>query len=179
MFQTVNSIIQRVLGLAGALSGLLLLALVATILADVIGRNAFNSGSTQLQELEWHLNAAIFLLALGYAYSRGAHVRIDVVAQRFSPRTKAVIEVIGIVFLLIPYCFALISFGADYWSASYAFNEASASATGLPYRWILKGVMVFGFVLLGLSGIAVLVDRLIFLFEGKGSANQPDAGART
>ena len=158
------------------IAGILLLCLICVILTDVVGRNAFDSGSTQLQELEWHLNACVFLLTLGYAYLRGAHVRIEVLIHRFSARQSALIEILGCLFLAMPYCIALLVFGVDYLAASYAFNEASASATGLPFRWILKGIMVGGFGLLLLAVLSTCLKSLRDVMRADGES-MPSARA--
>jgi len=51
----------------GALSAILLLVLVANVFYDVVMRYLFNDVSIAMQELEWHLFSAIFLLGTAYA----------------------------------------------------------------------------------------------------------------
>ncbi len=158
----------------GRLAGWLALVLVAVILFDVVMRRWFVVGSTRLQELEWHLHGALFLLAMGYAYARGTHVRIEVLHERFSPRTQAAIELGGLLLLLLPFLGALIWFGWDYLVLSFAIDEASPSPTGLPHRWIIKGVMLLGFVLLGLAAAARIIEAVVFLFGPPSLAGKTD-----
>ncbi|MGE0745421.1 MAG: TRAP transporter small permease subunit [Rhodospirillales bacterium] len=113
-------------------------------------------GSTKLQELEWHLHTVLFALCLGYAYLRGAHVRIDLVRERMGACTRLWVEVAGIVLFLLPFCAVVLWFGAGFVARSFADGEMSASAAGLGQRWIIKGVLVAGFALLGLAGVATL-----------------------
>ncbi|RMF75820.1 MAG: TRAP transporter small permease subunit, partial [Alphaproteobacteria bacterium] len=156
-WERIHRLAQALEGLTravGRLAGWLALALVAVILFDVMMRRWFVVGSTRLQELEWHLHGALFLLAMGYGYTRGAHVRIEVLHDRLSPRTQAAVELAGLLLLLLPFLGALIWFGWDYLVLSFSMDEASPSPTGLPHRWIIKGVMLFGFVLLGLAALA-------------------------
>jgi TRAP-type mannitol/chloroaromatic compound transport system permease small subunit len=120
-------------------------------------------GSTQLQELEWHLHTVLFMFCLGYAYIKGAHVRIDLVRERLGPRTRAVIEIIGIVFLLLPFCALIITYGIDFVAASFSQHEGSASGGGLGHRWIIKATLPAGIALLALSGIASLLRNLCAL----------------
>lgn len=117
-------------------------------------------GSTQLQELEWHLHTVLFLFCLGYAYVRGAHVRIDLVRDRLGPRARAVIEIIGIVLFLLPFCGLVVVYGADFAAASFAQGEGSASGGGLAHRWIIKAALPLGAGLLALSGVAALLHQL-------------------
>ena len=87
--------------------------------------------STKFQDLEWHLHAALFLLCLGFAYVRNAHVRIELVRERFSPEVKAWLELIGSVIFLLPYATIVLYFSYEFAMRSYDMNEVSASLTGL------------------------------------------------
>jgi len=158
--------LERLSSFIGRLGAWLIVALMLVIITDVTLRHWFVIGSTKLQELEWHLHGGLFLLCLGWAYTKGAHVRIELISERFSPRTQAWIELLGCLLLLLPYVIAILHFGVDYTSFSYAFNESSASATGLPDRWIIKGAIVFGFAILGIAGVARALNAVVFLFGG-------------
>lgn len=138
--------------------------LIIVILFDVITRRFFVLGSTKLQELEWHIHAVLFLFCLGYAYIKDAHVRIDLFRERLSRRKILWIELIGCLFFLIPYAFIVIYYGVDWWNRSFTQNEMAASATGLPYRWIIKAALPIGFVLLLFSGIGMAFRKIVQLF---------------
>lgn len=155
-----NAFVDRV----GRLAAWLAVAMMLVILTDVILRRYFIIGSTKLQDLEWHLHGGLFLLCLGFGYLRGAHVRIELVWERFSQRTKVAIEALGCLLFLLPYCAAILKFGFDYAEMSYLNQEVSASSTGLPMRWIIKFVLVAGFGILAMAGVATLIRALIFLF---------------
>lgn len=169
-----ESIARSALGLAGALerlvaavgrwAGWLLPLLAALIVADVVLRRWFVIGSVKLQELEWHLHGAVFLFALGYAYLRGAHVRIELLHERVSPRGKAWVELLGILLALLPFCLAVLWFGIDYAERAFLVGEASPSPTGLPHRWIIKSALVAGIVLLALAGFSRLIRVTVYLF---------------
>jgi len=148
----------RVTDFFGKIGAWLILPMMAVILFDVIMRHWFNVGSTMLQELEWHLHGALFLLAMAWAYNKNSHVRIELLSEKLNNNVRLYIEVIGIIIFLIPYVLVFIHFGYDYFSLSLANNEVSASQTGLAARYIIKGIMVFGFLLLGLSGVARLLS---------------------
>ncbi|MEZ5757059.1 MAG: TRAP transporter small permease subunit [Emcibacteraceae bacterium] len=130
-----------------------------TIILDVIGRRFMNVGSVALQELEWHFHGALFLLCLGFTYMEDAHVRVDLLRENFSERTNRLIEIIGCLVFLLPYCGVVIYFGIDFTMKSYTAGEMSANTNGLPYRFIIKSLLPIGFLLLGLSAISVLLRR--------------------
>lgn len=140
------------------------LALVAVTIFDVVTRRFLVLGSTKLQELEWHFHVVLFALCIGFAYLKDAHVRIDLVHEHLGERTQWWIELLGCLLFLIPYCVLVIYFAYDFTLRSYLNNEISASATGLSHRWIIKSMIPIGFSLLALSGVTILLRKLIELF---------------
>ena len=162
---------ERLVTVVGRLSGWLMLALMAVIVIDVLLRRWFVIGSTALQELEWHLHGALFLLTLGYAYLRGAHVRIELIHERLEPRKKAWVEFGGLLLALLPYCIAIMWFASDYAARAFIIGESSPSPAGLPSRWIIKSILLIGFALLGLAGLARLIRVSVFLFGPPELAN--------
>lgn len=168
-----NKYLEGFVNLCGRLGAWAIIGLMLVIVTDVILRRFFVIGSTQLQELEWHLHGALFLLAMGWAYQKNAHVRIELVSEKLSNRRKAHVELWGTLLLLAPYSVSLIWFGTDYLMLSWAYGEASPSPTGLGARYIIKGIMVFGFVLLGLTAVARIIDVGLYLF------GEPDTQRKT
>ena len=120
--------------------------------------------STKMQELEWHLHAALFLLCMGFGYVKNSHVRIEIVREKFDSYTKSWLEVIGIVIFIVPYTYLLFLYGFNFAERSYNLNEVSAALTGLSHRWIIKAFLPLGMALLFLGALAVLFRNLVFLF---------------
>ena len=123
--------------------------------------------STKMQELEWHLHAALFLLCMGFGYVKNSHVRIEIVREKFDVYTKSWLEVIGIVLFIFPYTYLLFRFGFNFAERSFNMNEVSAALTGLSHRWIIKAFLPLGMVLLFLGALAVLLRNLVFLFGSR------------
>ena len=73
------------------------LVLVAVLIsaANAIVRKAFDMSSNAFLEMQWYLFSAIFLLCAGYTLLRNEHIRIDVIAGRFSRRTQTWIDIFG------------------------------------------------------------------------------------
>jgi TRAP-type mannitol/chloroaromatic compound transport system permease small subunit len=159
--------IDQALERISATAGWLFVVLTAVICLDVVTRKfgfqLSGMGSTRLQELEWHLHAAIFSFWLGYAYVRNAHVRIDIFTSEASPRAKAILEVLGCLLLALPFSIVALVYLTEYAWIAWIQNESSASITGLPYRFILKAVIAFGFLLLTLSIVSALARSIVCL----------------
>jgi TRAP-type mannitol/chloroaromatic compound transport system permease small subunit len=147
-------------------------ALITVTIFDVVTRRFFVMGSTKLQELEWHFHVVLFAFCLGFAYLKDAHVRIDLVRENLSERTRWWIELLGCLLFLLPYCALVIYFSFDFTVRSFNVDEISASATGLTHRWIIKSAIPIGFSLLALSGLVVVLRKLIELF------GPPDLGRK-
>jgi TRAP-type mannitol/chloroaromatic compound transport system permease small subunit len=147
-------------------SGWLLLVLMTVTCVDVVFRKFGVVGFpyTQAQELEWHLHTTIFSLWLGYNYVINAHPRVDSYTERLGFRRKAWIELSGCLVFALPYTLVLVWYGWDFVKTAYVFNEGSDAALGLPYRWIIKGIMYAGLWLLLLGIVSVLLRLIAFLF---------------
>jgi TRAP-type mannitol/chloroaromatic compound transport system permease small subunit len=116
--------------------------------------------STQLQESEYWFHTFLFALVIGYAYTRQAHVRIDLIRDRVPIRTKYAIEIAGIVFFLLTYAGLGTWFTFLYTQASYFEGESSKSTIGLSHIWVVKSALPAMFVLLGLAGISQLIKAV-------------------
>ena len=160
---------------AGRIAAWAAVLLMVVIVFDVITRRFFVLASTKLQDFEWHLHAVLFLMSLGYAYVRNAHVRIDILQSRLSPRTRAWIELLGAAFLLVPFCVAVLWYGWNFVSRSYLMGESSASQTGLSHRWIIKSFLLAGFALLLVSA-AGSIARQIAMLRGEPQPGTENVG---
>jgi TRAP-type mannitol/chloroaromatic compound transport system permease small subunit len=160
----VSDRLDRVIVKIGKLAAWAGLALILVTIFDVVTRRFLVLGSTKLQELEWHFHVILFAFCLGYAYLKDAHVRIDLVRERLSPRTQWWIEIAGCLLFLIPYCLMVVYYGINFTERSWATSEVSASATGLAYRWAIKAVIPVGFAILGLAAFAVVLRKIVELF---------------
>ena len=147
-------VIDKINEKVGVLTSWLTALLVLVVSYDVCVRYLFGESSVGLQELEWHIFALIFLLGAAYTLNIDEHVRVDVFYTRFSPKQKAWLNLLGSIFLLIPFCIIVIISSQDFISISFRLGETSPDAGGLPARYILKSFIPVSFFFLLLEGIA-------------------------
>lgn len=151
-------------------------AVMGAILYSVIGRYAFGQGSVMLEEMSWHLAGAAWLVGLSYTLVSDHHVRVDVFHERFSGRVKAMVEVFGLLFLLLPFLVIVFKGGIDYFWSSYLQDERSQAPAGLPARWVLKGVMAMAFGLLLVAALSRLSKCFTMLFGWPRPIVRPESG---
>ena len=155
--------------LAGRLAALMAIALVSLVFGLVVARYGLGVGSVAAQEAVLWLHAAIFLLGLAYALRHGAHVRVDVFSQRWSPRARAWVEVGAGVLLLLPLCIFMLAMSWDYVAASWSAREGSRDPGGLPGWYLVKALLPVSALLLMLQGLAETLRALA-------RARSPEAG---
>lgn len=132
------------------------LALMAVIVINVLMKNLFGQGRIEFEEIQWHIYSVLFMLGLAITLATDDHVRVDLLYERFGPRTKAWVDLLGIVGLLLPFVAVLLWYGIPFVADAYATAERSTSPAGLPYRWLIKGMLVVGCALLGVAALARL-----------------------
>jgi len=135
------------------------LILVLVTMYDVIMRYVFKAGSIWIQESEWHLFAANFMLAASWTLLRNGHVRVDLFYVKFSTKTKAWIDLIGSILFLLPFCILIVYSSIPFVFDSWAMLEGSSDPGGLPARYILKSVIPLTFILLALQGISEIIKN--------------------
>jgi len=130
------------------------------ICTDVIMRYLFSSSANWIVELEWHLAAVIFLIGASYALLYDKHVRVDVFYERLGRSSKNWINILGILLFLLPWAAVLIYHGWTYAESAYSYNQGSSQPNGLPARYIIKSFIPFGFFLLALAGLSVVIKSV-------------------
>lgn len=146
--------------------------LVAVVFIDVVMRYAFNTSFVFTQELEWHLFAFIFLMGAGYTLLHDAHVRVDIIYQRLGMRAKAWVNLLGVILFLIPGCLMVIITSWKFVHNAWSVMEGSADPGGIPYRFLIKGALPVGFILLLLQGISMGAHSLMRLLKAEAPEEQ-------
>jgi len=134
--------------------------LVVTLLAVVtaVARSA-DLGSNALIELQWYLFSMIFLLAAGWTLQQDQHIRVDVLAKRWSANTRLWIDLVGHTLVLLPVAVLLMWLGFEHTLTQYLSGEMSADAGGL-IRWPVWALIPIGFLLLILQTLADMARKI-------------------
>ena len=167
--------IESIVTWIGKAASWLFIPMAAIIFYDIVQRTVVNNypafldspfalPSAKMQEMQWHLHGALFMLCLGFAYVKDAHVRIELVRDNMAPRTRVWVELLGAALFLFAYCAVLVRFGYNFTERAFLTGESSAAPTGLSQRWIIKSMLPLGFVILGMTGVSAVLRCLVYLF---------------
>lgn len=156
--------LDGVLTWIGKLASWLWIVVTAVIIWAVVSRYLFGEGSVLLEEVQWHLAGIGWLLGLAYTLVVDDHVRVDVIHERLSLKAQGWIELLGLVFLLLPFLIICVKEMVPYAMNSWSVDETSQAPGGLPDRWALKFVIAGAFSLLAVAAFSRLLKVTAFLF---------------
>ena len=151
----------------------LTLLMVIVTFVVVVMRYVFEVGNIALQESVIYMHSFVFLLGAAYTLKHDGHVRVDIFYRPASERTKAIINLIGTLFLLFPVIGFIGYISWEYVAASWSLKEGSQEAGGLPFRYLLKATLIAMPVLMGLQGLAEM-GRSILVLTGQGHLLEED-----
>ena len=163
--RSVDALSERVGRVASWLVLLMVVVGAGNAVARYLGRFVgANLSSNAYLEAQWYLFSLVFLLGGADALRRDAHVRVDVLYAKLSPRGRAWVELVGSVLLLLPFCLFCLWVSWPSVHASWVVLEGSPDPGGLP-RYPIKSMILVAFTLLLLQGIAGLV-RVVRVLRG-------------
>jgi len=127
--------------------------------ANAVVRKTLDTSSNAWLELQWILFAMVFLLCSPWTLLANEHIRIDIVNNLMPKWMRNAVEVVGHAFFLLPLCIIMVVTAVPFFLKSFAVNEQSGNAGGLP-QWPTKSLVAIGFTLLFIQGISELLKRL-------------------
>lgn len=171
MLTKIEKVIDRFSDALGALCAVLMVLMMLNVFYDAIARYFFRTGSIALQEMEWHLFAVVFLFGMAYTLKEDAHVRVDVLYDRWPEKVKAVVNIAGTLLLLLPLAVLVIDGSIDFVREAWETNEISGDPGGLPYRWVIKSAIPVAFVFLIVSAVGFIL-RNVNIYRGREHARK-------
>jgi TRAP-type mannitol/chloroaromatic compound transport system permease small subunit len=155
--------IGRLNAAIGRLFSWLVLAAVLVCFVVVVQRYVFSTTRLWMQDLYVWLNGATFMAVAGYTLLIDGHVRVDILYRPASVRRKAVMDLVGVLLFLLPFCAVVWIWGFEYVQRSWLLKEASENPGGMPGLFILKTFILAFVVLVGLQGIAMALRSVLVL----------------
>jgi TRAP-type mannitol/chloroaromatic compound transport system permease small subunit len=146
--------IDRFSDLTGKLLSLSMLWLVITISYECFSRYLFNAPTLWVLESSYMTNGSAFMLGCAYALHKGAHVRTDMLYEKFSERKKGIIDLTSYVLLFYPTLITLMLISIDDAWYSFQIHELSEQTPWRPIMWPFRSAIPLAALLLMIQGIS-------------------------
>jgi TRAP-type mannitol/chloroaromatic compound transport system permease small subunit len=147
--------------------------MVVLTFATVLLRYGLNLGWIWLQESVTYLHAMVFMLAAAWAMQTDEHVRVDIFYREHTPRQKAIVNLLGTLFFLVPVCVFILLVSWKYVAVSWAVLESSREAGGLPLVYLQKTLILVLPVLLLLQAVATIRNTIHTLRDARSQSSGP------
>ena len=138
---------------------------IGVIFSNVVMRYVFNTSFVFMAELEWHVFAFVFLMGAGFTLLHDGHVRVDIFYSMMGKKMQAWINVIGVIILLIPSCYLVLTTAIPWVIDAYKVKETSIDPGGIPARFIIKAALPAGYFLMLVQGILLGFKSLLILMD--------------
>jgi TRAP-type mannitol/chloroaromatic compound transport system permease small subunit len=150
-------VIDKITDATGVWVAWLNLPLVAAVAWEVISRYAFNKPTIWSYDVTYMLYSAIFMLGCAYALHKGAHIRTDFFYEKWSDRTRGVVDSVSyIVFFFPSIIMLMVASWSEAWYA-YTINETSEQTNWRPILWPFKALVPLTCAMMLLQGISELI----------------------
>ncbi len=163
MLLKIEKIMDKIIDGVGYITAVLMILMILNVAWDVMMRYVFHNSSIAMQEMEWHIFAVVMLYGTGYALRHDAHVRVDFIYDRLSAKKRAWINIIGTVLFLLPLALLIIYGSYEFVMDAWETNEISEDPGGLPYRWLIKGMIPLSFIFLVFCAIDYIIHNINIL----------------
>lgn len=153
---------DRISAAIGKAAAWLTLLMVLVTFVVVVLRYVFDFGLIWLQESVTWMHAAVFMLGAAYTLHDEEHVRVDVFYGKMTGKRRAWVDLIGVVFFLLPLCGFLAVKAYDFIAISWSMKEASRESGGLPYPMLplLKTALIIMPTTVALQGVSLMMRSL-------------------
>lgn len=142
--------LRNTIALCGKAVAWLTVVMVLLAFAIVVLRYGFNLGWIWLQESVTYLHVTVFTVVAAWALQQDGHVRVDIFYSKMSDKKRALVDLVGTLIFLIPFCIFILVTALPYVSSSWKLLETSREAGGLPMVFLLKTlILVMPALLLG------------------------------
>lgn len=161
------NLIDRTNELVGKMAMWLIVPLTGIVFVEVVRRYAFNSPTIWSFEATSFLCGALFMLVAGFVALRDKHVKVNILYSKFSPKMQAIIDIFTYSICYCSFALILITVGGKYAYKSWLSQEVSWSIWG-PILYPVKMIIPVSAFFFFSQGIALILRRVVFLFEGEG-----------
>ena len=134
--------------------------LVLAVAYEVIARYAFNAPTIWSFDVTYMLYGTIFMLGAAYALHKGAHIRTDFFFEKWSIRTKGIIDSTAYLVFFFPSIFTVPLVSGDEGWYAFEIGETSEQTPWRPILWPFKMVVPLACLLLLIQGVSETIKSV-------------------
>lgn len=150
----------------GTICNYTVLIVTALVVFEVMSRRVFNAPTVWTFEMITMIYGFYILITLGYGMLLKVNVSVDLLYNKFSPKSKGILDLITFIIFFFPFTILVLYAGINFAAISWAGLEKSWSVWAPPL-YHFKTVIPIGIGLLLLQGISEFIKRLIYVVTGK------------
>lgn len=149
----------------GWLCGLGILLMGLILFYEVIMRYFFNAPTIWTQEISVYLFMWCMFGGAAYALQRGKHVNIDLLTMRMSEKKQSLLKVLTSL-IGVAFCSEVAIQGWGMIVSAVKYQKHSPTPLQIPL-WIPQSALFFGFSILALQFVVIVLDEFDFLRTGE------------
>ncbi len=128
-------------------------------------------------ELQWHLFGIFVLIGGSWVLQQDRHIRVDLLYARFSPFWRNIVNLVGDLVFLLPFCAVIFWFSLAMVQRSYLAGEGS-DYDALMDRYLIKSILPVAFGFLFINGLlrisCVILEIVNSAHRGRDNAVKTD-----
>ena len=134
--------------------------LVLAVTYEVLARYLFYAPTIWSFDVTYMLYGTIFMLGAAYALHKGAHIRTDFFFEKWSIRTKGVIDSTAYIVFFFPaiFTFLIVSWNEGWYA--FQIGETSEQTPWRPILWPFKWVVPLACLLLLIQGVSETIKSV-------------------
>jgi TRAP-type mannitol/chloroaromatic compound transport system permease small subunit len=136
------SALRNFIAICGKSVAWLTIVMVLLTFTIVVLRYGFNLGWIWLQESLTYLHVAVFTIVAAWTLQQDGHVRVDIFYAEMPAKKRALVDLLGSLIFLIPFCIFVLVIAWPYVANSWKLLEGSREAGGLPLVFLLKSLIM-------------------------------------
>lgn len=158
--------LEKVSDWSGKIFIWLVIPLTALVVYEVTSRRVFNAPHVWAPEVTDYIYGPHFMLVAAYTLLYRGHVNVEVIYERLSPRTRAMLDCFTYLIFFFPFCIIVFTQGIVFAHTSWSIGETSESAA-LTVVPLIKTTIPVTWALLLIQGLANFIRSLVFALSGK------------
>ncbi len=163
MIQRLIAALDALSTLIGVIGAWVMAPLILTMVYEVLARHLFDAPTFWAYEMGYMLAGTGYLFGMSYCLKERGHIRVDFIYDNIGPRGRAIVDILGYLFLMLPGALWVTWGLYEYAMEAYVSGEVSGESAWNPVVWPFRTVWFIGYAMLCLQAFAELLRSTMIL----------------